>query len=185
VRPVGGRLQHLQHGRLRRGVQLRVVGLARLVVRREGQPLPPQGELRVHAGLVAARVLPVPRPVEPYGDQPVHHVEALVAQGRRDVLGPQQGGQRVGLGVADAGALLQDVGGPPGDARITGVLRVRDGVAYEFEGQPRIGIRVLRLLGEPCGHFPHARMVVIDCFVDRKIGGQVGVLLDQLHARRA
>ncbi|GAA4551325.1 hypothetical protein GCM10023097_43090 [Streptomyces collinus] len=79
----------------------------------------------------------MPRAVEPHGDQPVHHLELLVAQRGGNVLGTEQGGQRVGLGVADAGALLQDVGGAPGDAEITGILRVRDGVANELEGCPR------------------------------------------------
>ncbi|GGP44519.1 hypothetical protein GCM10010247_16230 [Streptomyces calvus] len=127
----------------------------------------------------------MPGPAEPYGDQAVHDAEVLVAERGRDVLGPQQRGQCVGLGVADAGALFQDVGGAPGHAEIARVLRVGDGVAHELERRPRILIRVVHLCGEARRRLADPGMVMVDHLVGGQIRGEVRSFLDQLHDARA
>ncbi len=128
---------------MRGGVELGVVDLAEFRAHGEGQSFLVEVEPGVHAGLVAARVEAGPARAagQPQGDQAVDDGvrsvvvgEALVAQGTRDALGAQQGDEGVRFGVADAVARTEDVGRAPGDARVAGITRVRDGVADELEG---------------------------------------------------
>ncbi|KOT37708.1 hypothetical protein ADK41_18780 [Streptomyces caelestis] len=185
VRPAGGGFEGIQHDRMRCGVEDRAVRLTGCRIGDEGRPLAVRGEPRVDPRLVAPRVLAVPGAVETDGDQAVHDAEVPVAEGGRDVPGPQQRGQRMGLGVADAGALLQDVGGAPGDPEITRVLGVRDGVAHELEGRPRIVVRVGRPGGEARRRLADQRMMRGDRLAGSETGGEARGFLDQLHAAGA
>lgn len=145
--PIGGGREGVEDGRGQGRVQTGVVDLAQFRPYREGQPLPVEVEAGVHAGLVAPGVQPGPAVAagQAYRDQAVQDQAAavvlaqeLVAQGRGDGAVPQQRGQRHGLGVADAVAGGEDVGGPPGDPRVPGVRGVRDGVAHELKSCLRV-----------------------------------------------
>ena len=97
-----------------------------------------RGEVGEDAGFVAAGIDAVPamacqvngyEAVEEEGRGGVVEGEALVAEGGGDAAGAEQCGEQVALGVAEADAVFEDVGGGAGDGGILGVGAVADVVA--------------------------------------------------------
>lgn len=92
VEHVGCSCQRCDHRRVRANENLWVVALVKNRSHRPGKPLLAQRELCFKAGLVAAGVLAVPRPVKVHSHQAVQRErgavigEALVAEPCRDTL---------------------------------------------------------------------------------------------------
>lgn len=186
VGAVDGLLEAVQHGGVRLGEEQRIVRFPQLRPDGPGQPLPVEAEPRVDAGLVPSRVLPRPAPLprQLERDQAVRGVQLLVAQRGRDAFGAQQRRQGVCFGEADAGALLQDVGGAPGDPRVPVVGAVRDRVADVRERRLGVCVCVRRRGAQPPSGVAHDGVLVVDHGAGGEVGGRVGLVLEQLHGSR-
>jgi hypothetical protein len=124
---------------MRTDQQLGVVAFAQLSPDGPSELLGGERELRVDAGLIATRVLPVPTALQVDGDKSMHDEgrsivgEPLVTQAGRDTLCAQQACEEVRFGEAETDALTKGLRGSQGDPGILGVPRVVNAVTHVLE----------------------------------------------------